>query len=323
MRCALPLAVSAAQAGAGALSPGPLAPDAGGPPAARWKRAELVRPRLEALLAGTDAAARVRGDPVELPHRYRDPLDIEVAALLSAALAYGRVDLFKPRLTALLDRLGEHPGRAARDLGPREILEQTRDFAYRMTGGRDVACLLYGAGKIARAHGTLGAGFAAHHRRLGGATVREALGAFVDELLSPDFRPLTGEQTPTRRLKHLLPHPRRGSACKRLNLFLRWMIRPDDGVDFGLWDVPAAALVIPLDTHVHRIGRFIGLTRRNDLSWRTAEEITSRLRALDARDPVRFDFALSHLGISGSCPSRRDARKCAGCPLQPICRHWS
>ncbi|GAC1603956.1 MAG: hypothetical protein NVS4B10_16730 [Myxococcales bacterium] len=153
--------------------------------------------------------------------------------------------------------------------------------------------------------------------------MREALGAFVDDLLAPDFRPFTGARAPTRRLKHLLPHPARGSACKRLNLFLRWMIRPADGVDFGLWEVPAAALVIPLDTHVHRIGRFIGLTRRADLSWRTAEEITARLRTLDADDPVRYDFALSHLGISGSCPSRRDARKCEGCPLQPICRHWA
>ena len=102
------------------------------------------------------------------------------------------------------------------------------------------------------------------------------------------------------------------------------MVRGPDGVDLGLWrEVPPRALVIPLDTHVHRIGSFIGLTRRKDLSWRTAEEITAHLRHLDPEDPVRFDFALSHLGISGACPSRRDERKCAGCPLQPICRHWT
>lgn len=292
---------------------------------ARWKRASQVGPHLLSLLEHTDAAARVRGDPVELPHRYVDPLDVEVAALLSAALAYGRVELFKPRLTALLDRLGPHPGRAARDLGPRELLERTSGFSYRMTSDRDVACLLFGAGAVARASGTLGAAFVGHYRRLGEHSVRGALAAFVDQLLAPDFRPLTGARTrtPSHGLKHLLPHPGRGSACKRLNLFLRWMIRPDDCVDFGLWDVPASALVVPLDTHVHRIGGFIGLTRRKDLSWRTAEEITSRLRALDAKDPVRFDFALSHLGISGSCPSRRDDRLCRGCPLRPVCRHWA
>jgi uncharacterized protein (TIGR02757 family) len=288
----------------------------------RWKRASVVKPALEALLASTDAAERVRGDPVELPHRYRNPQDIEIAALLSAALAYGRVDLFKPRLTALLDALGRSPAKVAREASPERLLALTKDFEYRMTGPRDVACLLLGAGAMLRRHGSLGACFTGHFRKLG--STREALGAFVDELCSEDFSALTGQKEPGRRLKHLLPHPSRGSACKRLNLFLRWMIRGPDGVDFGLWkEIPSSALVMPLDTHVHRIGRFIGLTERKDLSWRTAEDVTRRLRALDAADPVRFDFALSHLGISGACAARRDEVRCAGCPLRPICRHWS
>ena len=286
-----------------------------------WPRAALLRPALDALLARTDAAARLRGDPVELPHRYRDPQDIEVAALLSAALAYGRVDLFKPRLTALLDALGPRPAQTARNSTPAELLERTAGFSYRMTDARDVACLLYGAGAMLREHGSLGAAFAKEYRKSG--EVRGALGGFVDALCAPDFTPLTGKRAPTRRLKHLLPHPDRGSACKRLNLFLRWMVRGPDGVDFGLWrEIPRSQLVVPLDTHVHRIGRFIGLTRRTDLSWRTAEEVTFRLRQLDADDPVRYDFALSHLGISGTCASRKDARRCAECPLKPICRFW-
>jgi uncharacterized protein (TIGR02757 family) len=286
-----------------------------------WRRAELLRPALDALLSGTDAAARVRGDPVELPHRYADPQDVEVAALLSAALAYGRVDLFKPRLIALLEALGPSPAAVARNSTPVELLERTRGFSYRMTDGRDVACLLYGAGAMLRAHGSLGAAFTKQYRENG--SVRGALGGFVDQLCAPDFTPLTGKRAPTRRLKHLLPHPDRGSACKRLNLFLRWMVRGPDGVDFGLWsEIPRAELVVPLDTHVHRIGRFIGLTRRKDLSWRTAEDVTRRLRHLDAADPVRYDFALSHLGISGTCAARKDARRCADCPLKPICRFW-
>ncbi|HMC34947.1 MAG TPA: TIGR02757 family protein, partial [Myxococcales bacterium] len=257
-----------------------------------WRRAELLRPALEALLAGTDAPARMRGDPVELPHRYQDPRDIEVASLLCAALAYGRVDLFKPRLRALLDALGPSPGAVAMTARPAELVDRAKGFSYRMTDARDVACLLHGAGAILRAHGSLGSCFTAHYRRL--RSVRAALGAFVDELCAPDFTPITGQRGPTRRLKHLLPHPDRGSACKRLNLFLRWMVRGPDGVDFGLWrEVPADALVVPLDTHVHRIGRFIGLTRRKDLSWKTAEDVTRRLRLLDAEDPVRYDFALS------------------------------
>lgn len=286
-----------------------------------WPRAALLRPALDALLAATDAPARMRGDPVELPHRYSDPRDVEVTALLCAALAYGRVDLFKPRLVALLDALGPAPAAVAMKSTPVELLRRAKGFSYRMTDARDVACLLQGAGTILREHGTLGACFSAHYRRTG--TVRAALGAFVGELCSADFTAITGQPGPTRRLKHLLPHPDRGSACKRLNLFLRWMVRGPDGVDFGLWrDVPAAELVVPLDTHVHRIGRFIGLTRRKDLSWKTAEDVTRRLRLLDPCDPVRYDFALSHLGISGTCAARKDARRCAGCPLKPICRYW-
>ncbi len=288
-----------------------------------WPRAQLLLPRLEELLAGTDVRARLRNDPLELPHRYQNPADVEVAALLSAALAYGRVDLFKPRLEELLAQLGPSPARTASDSTPAQLLARTGSFSYRMTDGREVACLLLGIGRILNDHGSLGARFAQHHRALGGETVRAALGAFVDDLCAPDFRQISGQRAPTRRLKHLVPHPDRGSACKRLNLFLRWMVRGPDGVDLGLWrELPTRALVIPLDTHVHRIGSFIGLTRRKDLSWLTAEDITAHLRHLDPDDPVRFDFALSHLGISGACPSRRDERKCAGCPLQPICRHW-
>jgi uncharacterized protein (TIGR02757 family) len=286
-----------------------------------WKRAAIVGPALERLLAATDAPERMRGDPVELVHAYADPLDVEVAGLLCAALAYGRVDLFKPRLIALLAALGPAPSRIAREAAPRELLRLASGFSYRMTGAADVACLLLGAGRIQREHGSMGAFFSASLRARG--SLREAIGALVDELCASDFTELLGQKGPTRRLKHLLPHPGRGSACKRLNLYVRWMSRGPDGVDLGIWNVPREALVVPLDTHVHRIGRFIGLTRRTDLSWRTAEEITSRLRALDPADPVRFDFALSHLGISGQCASRKDARRCAGCPLQPICRFWT
>ncbi len=216
--------------------------------------------------------------------QYEAPLDLEVAGLLSAALAYGRVDLFKPRLAALLKSLGPHPGALARDLLHPNIFKICEGFSYRMTGPAEVAALLAGAGALAREQGTLGAAFAGMFARTGEPTVRGALGLFVEALLA-------GPGPASRRLKHLLPHPARGSACKRLNLFLRWMVRGPDGVDLGLWRaIPPAALVIPLDTHVHRIAGLVGLTRRPDLSWATAEEITSRLRALDPADPVRFDF---------------------------------
>ena len=112
------------------------------------------------------------------------------------------------------------------------------------------------------------------------------------------------------------------SACKRLLLYCRWMIRPDDGLDLGLWSLSPAVLVMPIDTHVHRIARNLGLTDRNDASWVTAAEVTSALREFDAEDPVKYDFALCHLGISGDCPSRRDPQICQGCSLRAHCREW-
>jgi uncharacterized protein (TIGR02757 family) len=125
---------------------------------------------------------------------------------------------------------------------------------------------------------------------------------------------------PARALDHLLPDASRGAACKRLLLYLRWMVRRDD-VDLGAWEgiVPPSALVIPLDTHVSRLSRLLGLTCRADLSWRTAEEITASLRRLSPEDPVRYDFALCHLGMSGACPARRSAERCRACPLAPAC----
>jgi endonuclease III len=98
------------------------------------------------------------------------------------------------------------------------------------------------------------------------------------------------------------------------------MVRGPDEVDLGIWSgIDRSALVVPLDTHVARIARYLGLTRRRDLSWRTAAEITASLRRIDPGDPIRFDFVLCHLGMSGACPPRRDPACCAACPLSEAC----
>jgi uncharacterized protein (TIGR02757 family) len=106
-------------------------------------------------------------------------------------------------------------------------------------------------------------------------------------------------------------------------LLLRWMARPADGVDLGLWPIAASTLLIPVDTHIHRLGRNLGLTRRRDVSWKTAEEITVGLRRYDAADPVKYDFPLCHLGMLQRCPSRRDEVRCEGCGVKSVCRHWA
>src|SRR5262249_60689983 len=148
-----------------------------------------------------------------------------------------------------------------------------------------------------------------------------ALSGFTAALRDVPMAPIRRELGPVRGLDHLLPSPLGPGAAKRLNLFLRWMVRGPDGVDFGIWrSVPPSRLIVPLDTHVGRIARYLGLTRRKELSWKTAEEVTASLRRVDASDPVRYDFALCRHGMSGACPVLSEARCCAACSLLVACR---
>jgi uncharacterized protein (TIGR02757 family) len=186
--------------------------------------------------------------------------------------------------------------------------------------GDDVAGLLLGARRLQRAHGSLGAFFGAQHREAHGE-LRESLARFVDAI-----RREGGLDASARRgARHLLPDPRATSGCKRLLLFLRWMVRGPDGVDLGLWRdrVEVASLLVPVDVHIHKLARNLGLTRRKATSWRTTVEVTDALRGFDPTDPVRFDFALCHMGMAVRCPSRRDPTRCEGCGVLPVCRHWS
>ncbi|AGC44510.1 hypothetical protein MYSTI_03196 [Myxococcus stipitatus DSM 14675] len=278
-----------------------------------------LRARLDAFLAATDARARIGFDPVEFPHRYQDPRDIEVSALLAAALAYGRADLFRPKVDSLLSRMGASPAAFVRELdvqGAKALLE---GFVYRFNVGTDVAVLLLGMGRALREHGALETLFLQGLTAEGG--MHAALSAFTTALRRVPMAPLRAAMGPERGLHHLLPSPLGPGAAKRLNLFLRWMVRGPDAVDFGIWkQVSPSALVIPLDTHIGRISGHLGFTRRTDLTWRTAEEVTASLRALDAGDPVRYDFALCHYGMSGACPSTPVAENCERCALLPACR---
>jgi uncharacterized protein (TIGR02757 family) len=288
-------------------------------------RAAVLRPILDGFLSRFDAAARIGFDPVELPRRFRDPGDVEVVALLSASLAYGRADLFKPALEGILAVLGERPALYADQFARRPDPAPFAGFLYRFNRPADVAALIAAMGWIRSTFGGLGERFAALFRAEAAiddeGALRRALARFSRELrLAP---PVAGilKGRGHRGLLHLCPDPTLAGACKRWNLFLRWMVRGPDAVDLGIWrEVPTSALVIPLDTHVARIAHHLGLTDRTDMTWRTAEEITRNLRAIDPGDPVRYDFALCHLGMSGACPPARDPQLCAVCALRPVCR---
>lgn len=277
-------------------------------------RARALKALLDPFVAAYDAGARLGFDPVELPHRYRRPQDIEVAALLSASLAYGRADLFKPKLEQLLGAMGESPADFALHFTPARGKKAFDGFVYRFNLAADVGLLVAGMGSLLREHGSLGAAF-----RLD-LPLQEALTDFVVRLRSHPREPIVAAMGPLRGIDHLVPLPSRGGSCKRLLLFLRWMARGPDAVDFGLWPLAPAKLIIPLDTHIARMAKLLGLTARSDLSWKTAEEITASLRRLCPEDPVRYDFALCHYGMSGVCPARPVPENCAVCALAPGCR---
>jgi uncharacterized protein (TIGR02757 family) len=272
-----------------------------------------IRKRLDALLASCDIESRRGRDPVDFLHRYDDPSDQEIVGLIGASLAFGNAAAARHSIERALEMLGPLPAAAVRDSEPLELRRRLRGFIHRIYRGEHLALVLSNAGALLRKHGTLGQAFAVRYRDTDG-NFRESLARFADAL--------RGDAV-DRSTRHLISDPRAGSACKRLVLYARWMIRPADGVDLGLWPIPPSDLVIPVDTHIHRISRNLGLTARRTASWATAEEITAALRKLDPEDPVKYDFALCHLGVSRECPSRPEPDKCARCVLQDVCSVWT
>jgi uncharacterized protein (TIGR02757 family) len=284
-------------------------------PSARLAAGGPLHRALEDVLARADFAAHVASDPIEYVHRYRGaPLDAELVALVAASVAFGNVKALRAKLADALARLGPSPSRTADD--PALVRKRLHGWVHRVYRADDLAGLVIGARTLQRAHGTLGDAFAAELRAAEG-DLREGLARFVDAIRRE------GALGDGRGARHLLPDPRAQSGCKRLLLFLRWMVR-SDGVDLGLWraHLPPSALRMPVDVHILKLAKNLGLTRRAGTSWRTTEEITDALRRYDEADPTRFDFALCHLGMAQRCPSKRDPARCEGCGVRTVCRHW-
>lgn len=270
-----------------------------------------LRDQLEALRLRYDTPEALRLDPIAVPLAYQDPADREVTAWLAASLAYGRVAPMLKAIRAALAPLGPAPAAFLR--GQREkALQATlgkalKDWRWRFHIGADVVAWLL-AWKRLDAEG----GLESHFLPIGDEA--------ADAALSRLMQRLRVELPATYGLRFSLPDPAEGSACKRMRMFLRWMAR-EDWPDLGLWRrYPKAALVIPVDTHVARVARFVRLSGRATPDGRMAEEITAALRRCDAEDPLKYDFALSHLGILGDCPGVKRRPGCLPCPLYAACR---
>jgi len=242
-----------------------------------------AKERLESLYSLYNRRCYVHPDPLEFLYDFHDPVDIEVVGFIAASLAYGNVKQILRSVSLVLSKMGPSPSAFLLGSPFHGIATAFADFKHRFTAGEDLARLLWGMRRTIERHGSLQKCFMSRLRRDDG-TLIPALSAFVEDIFPEgcDF---------------LIPAPGKGSACKRLNLFLRWMVRRDD-VDPGGWDgVPPSKLVVPLDTHMHRIAMTLGLTRRKQADLRTAIEITEAFREVSPRDPVRYDFVLTRFGI--------------------------
>jgi uncharacterized protein (TIGR02757 family) len=276
---------------------------------------------LERLYREFDYAARTDRDAIRFPLRYADPADREVVGLLTACLAYGRVDLFSRQLELVLHAMGPSPARFIRAFDVERHGRQFDGFIYRFNRPRDLVAFCVAARDILGIHGTLEDFFLTGYSP-DDSHVGPALERFVRGFLAADLKAVFPRRRPSRGYRHLFPVPSAGGPCKRLHLFLRWMVRREPP-DFGLWTrVSPAKLLIPVDTHIENMSRAVGLTRRRSRTWRMAEDITRRLATLDPADPVKYDFALCHKRMSGDCPGRRHTVICAPCGLRPVCGKW-
>jgi uncharacterized protein (TIGR02757 family) len=260
------------------------------------RHAELHK-RLDELYLQYDHRF-VDPDPLQLVRAQETDADREVVGVLAASLAFGNVKTIKASIASVLAALGPRPAETVRALDPHAFARRLAGFRHRWSDGRDVACLLFFVRQMLETAGSVEGFFAAGHEP-GAPDVGAALGSFSARALALDH----GGLYRSRRLpdaagvRFFLPSPGGGSACKRLNLFLRWMVRRDS-VDLGIWTrVRPSALVIPLDAHIYAISRRVRLTRYRSPGWRMAADITRRLRRFDPEDPVKYDFAFHRMGL--------------------------
>jgi uncharacterized protein (TIGR02757 family) len=260
-----------------------------------------------------DAAA----DPVYRVRPFADPADREVAGFCAAALAFGRVASVLNSIDTLFGIMGPHPAAFVRAFEPDAAHPELRTMVHRWTRGADIAALLWILRQMLESHGSIEDFFLAGYSA-GDADIGPALDSFSTRALALDVRRAYGRVPKRPGVCYFFPRPSAGSACKRQNLFLRWMVR-SDAVDLGVWTrVAASKLIVPLDTHVIRLGRCLKLTRYRSPGWRMAADITASLRKLDSHDPIRFDFSLCHVGMMNGCGFGRKQGD-SQCPLKGHC----
>ncbi len=232
-------------------------------------------------------------DPLQFLHRFKDERDIEIIGLLASVFAYGNVKQIENSLEKLINVLGERPYLFIKNLNSENRKEKISGIRHRFYTEDDVKKLLMIINKELTKHNSVRKIFLQGYN-ISDENVKTGISVFSNHFIN-SFIETFGKIT--NGIKFMFPIPEKGSACKRMNLFLRWMVRKDE-LDFGLWnEIPASKLVIPVDTHIAKICRYLKLTNRKISDWKMAEEITNNLKKFDPDDPVKYDFAICHIGI--------------------------
>jgi uncharacterized protein (TIGR02757 family) len=276
---------------------------------------------LDALYNAYDVR-HLRTDPLQVVHDYSRPEDQEVVGLIAALFAYGRVPQILKTLGRIFKPMKGAPYDFVRGFDLKRDGPKFQGIVHRFNNEKDLLWLLLGLQQVMNRFGSLKALFLKGYSP-SQADTGVALTRFVEHFFQLDYSLLYGnDPLPVQGgIRFLLPSPRHRSACKRLNMYLRWMVRRRDRLDLGLWEeVSPSQLLIPLDTHVGRIARRIGLTEWAAADWSAVLEITENLRRLDPEDPVKYDFALARLGILQRCSKEQRPDACRDCPLAWTCR---
>ncbi len=270
-------------------------------------RQKALRALLDDLYAEYHDPALLGTDPLGVVHTFDDPADREVVALIAASFAFGNVKAIQGAVDTVLRPLRPHPARALAAREPKDWARLYRGFVYRWVRAEDLRLYLAWIGGALRTHGSLGAMWQSLDEP-NESTILPTLQRWIEALTE---QKITGLRTRKRTLARrdappsplpsgahlLLTPPAKKSGCKRMNLFLRWVCRPNDGIDLGLWNVAPSRLIMPVDTHVLAVAELLKLTTRKTADLRTAVEITDALRAIAPDDPTRYDFSMTRPGI--------------------------
>ncbi len=261
---------------------------------------------LDKLYIEMNSLEKVGKDPVSFPHKFEKEKDIEISAFISACFAFGNVNKIIETLERIFNTMNYEPYYYLKTSTKKDILKDFKGFVYRFVNENSIGEFLYSLGILLKKHGRL-IDFAEENAIKTAENIFNGINSFAD---NPDLI----------KKSNLLPDITKKSPCKRLNLFFRWMVRKDN-VDFGLWSgkLKPSQLIIPLDTHILRISKRLGFTKRKNSSLKTAIEITENLKQFNPSDPVKYDFSLCHTGIQGICNADINKAKCTFCSLQPCC----